>query len=113
MEHWSFRIRESIKMSPVMNGLRAITGVFTFLHDKLYPGFFLEDVMIHNETAEQAFAEYHRNHKSYFRQKYQTAILWASGSGGRQNQTDREAIDVVVGEAADYPNGLLDVIKKS
>lgn len=103
---------ESIGLPPVMNGPRAITEFLTFLHDKLYPGFSFEDVNIHIETPEQAFAEYHIHHKSGIsgkdiKQQFFGHLEAADGKIKRL----REAIDVVVAAEAIYPNGLSDVIK--
>ncbi len=102
----------SIGLPPVMTGPRAITEFLSFLHGKLYPGFSFEDVNIHIETAEQAFAEYHINHKSGIsgkdiKQQFFGHLEAADGKIKRL----REAIDVVVAAEAIYPNGLLDVIK--
>jgi uncharacterized protein len=103
---------ESIGLPPVMTGPRAITEFLSFLHGKLYPGFSFEDVNIHIETPEQAFAEYHINHKSGIsgkdiKQQFFGHLEAADGKIKRL----REAIDVVVAAEAIYPNGLLDVIK--
>jgi uncharacterized protein len=103
---------KSIGLPPVMTGPRAITEFLSFLHGKLYPGFSFEDVNIHIETAEQAFAEYHINHKSGIsgkdiKQQFFGHLEAADGKIKRL----REAIDVVVAAEAIYPNGLLDVIK--
>ena len=103
---------ESIGLPPVMTGPRAITEFLSFLHGKLYPGFSFEDVNIHIETPEQAFAEYHINHKSGIsgkdiKQQFFGHLEAADGKITRL----REAIDVVVAAEAIYPNGLLDVIK--
>jgi uncharacterized protein len=103
---------ESIGLPPVMTGPRAITEFLSFLHGKLYPGFSFEDVDIHIETPEQAFAEYHINHKSGIsgkdiKQRFFGHLEAADGKIKRL----REAIDVVVAAEAIYPNSLLDVIK--
>jgi uncharacterized protein len=103
----------SIGLPPVMNGPRAITEFLTFLHGTLYPGFSFEDVRFHIETPEQAFAEYHINHKSGIsgkdvKQQFFGHLEAADGKIKRL----REAIDVVVAAEAIYPNGLADVIKK-
>jgi uncharacterized protein len=103
---------KSIGLPPVMTGPRAITEFLSFLHGKLYPGFSFEDVNIHIETAEQAFAEYHINHKSGIsgkdiKQQFFGHLEAADGKIKRL----REAIDVVVAAEAIYPNSLLDVIK--
>ena len=94
-----------IGLPPVMNGPRAITEFLTFLHDKLYPGFSFEDVDIHIETPEQAFAEYHIHHKSGIsgkdiKQQFFGHLEAADGKIKRL----REAIDVVVAAEAIYPN---------
>ena len=67
---------------------------------------------IHIETPEQAFAEYHINHKSGIsgkdvKQQFFGHLESADGKIKRL----REAIDVVVAAEAIYPNGLADVIK--
>ena len=103
----------SIGLPPTMNGPRAITDFLSFLHSTLYPGFSFEDVKIHIHTPEQAFAEYHINHKSGIsgkdvKQQFFGHLEAADGKIKRL----REAIDVVVAAEAIYPNGLLDVIKK-
>jgi hypothetical protein len=54
----------SIGLPPVLKGPGEITKFLTFLHGTLYPGFSFEDVKIHIDTPDQAFAEYHINHKS-------------------------------------------------
>ena len=103
---------KSIGLPPVMTGPRAITEFLSFLHGKLDPGFSFEDVKIHIETAEQAFAEYHIHHKSGIsgkdiKQQFFGHLEAADGKIKRL----REAIDVVVAAEAIYPNGLSDVIK--
>ena len=103
----------SIGFPPVMTGPRAITEFLTFLHATLYPGFSFEDVNIHIETPEQAFAEYHINHKSGItgkavRQQFFGHLEAADGKIKRL----REAIDVVVAAEAIFPNGLADVVAK-
>ena len=103
---------KSIGLPPVMTGPRAITEFLSFLHGKLYPGFSFEDVDIHIETPEQAFAEYHIHHKSGIsgkdiKQQFFGHLEAADGKIKRL----REAIDVVVAAEAIYPNGLSDVIK--
>jgi uncharacterized protein len=103
---------KSIGLPPVMTGPRAITEFLSFLHGKLYPGFSFEDVKIHIETAEQAFAEYHINHKSGISGKDIKRQFFGhlEAADGKIKRL-REAIDVVVAAEAIYPNGLLDVIK--
>jgi hypothetical protein len=101
----------SIGLPPVMNGPRAITEFLTFLHGTLYPGFSFEDVKIHIDNAEQAFAEYHINHKSGIsgkevKQQFFGHLEAADGKIKRL----REAIDVVVAAEAIYPKGLAEVI---
>jgi hypothetical protein len=96
-----------------MSGPRAITEFLSFLHGKLYPGFSFEDVKVHIDTPEQAFAEYHINHKSGIsgkdvKQQFFGHLEAADGKIKRL----REAIDVVVAAEAIYPNGLADLIKK-
>jgi uncharacterized protein len=103
----------SIGLPPVMSGPRAITEFLSFLHGKLYPGFSFEDVKVHIDTPEQAFAEYHINHKSGIsgkdvKQQFFGHLEAADGKIKRL----REAIDVVVAAEAIYPNGLADLIKK-
>ena len=102
----------SIGLPPVMTGPKAITDFLSFLHGSLYPGFSFEDVKIHIDTPEQAFAEYHINHKSGIsgkdvKQQFFGHLEAADGKIKRL----REAIDVVVAAEAIYPNGLADVIK--
>ena len=102
----------SIGLPPVMTGPRAITEFLSFLHGTLYPGFSFEDVKIHIDTPEQAFAEYHINHKSGIsgkdvKQQFFGHLEAADGKIKRL----REAIDVVVAAEAIYPNGLAEVIK--
>ena len=102
----------SIGLPPVMTGPKAITEFLSFLHGKLYPGFSFEEVKIHIETPQQAFAEYHINHRSGIsgkdvKQQFFGHLEAADGKIKRL----REAIDVVVAAEAIYPNGLADVIK--
>ena len=104
---------ESIGLPPVMNGPRAITEFLTFLHDKLYPVSLSRTSTSTSRLPEQAFAEYHINHKSGIsgkdiKQQFFGHLEAADGKIKRL----REAIDVVVAAEAIYPNGLLDVIKK-
>jgi hypothetical protein len=103
----------SIGLPPVMTGPKAIIEFLSFLHGKLYPGFSFENVQVHLETPEQAFAEYHINHKSGISGKdiKQQFFGHLESSGGKIKRL-REAIDVVVAAEAIYPNGLADVIKK-
>ena len=102
----------SIGLAPVMTGPRAIIEFLSFLHGTLYPGFSFEDVKIHIDTPEQAFAKYHINHKSGIsgkdvKQQFFGHLEAADGKIKRL----REAIDVVVAAEAIYPNGLAEVIK--
>ena len=102
----------SIGLPPVMTGPRAINEFLSFLHGTLYPGFSFENVNIHIETPQQAFAEYHINHRSGIwgkdvKQQFFGHLEAADGKIKRL----REAIDVIVAAEAIYPNGLLDVIK--
>ena len=102
----------SIGLPPVMAGPKAIVEFLSFLHGTLYPGFAFEDVNIHIETSQQAFAEYHINHRSGIsgkdvKQQFFGHLEAADGKIKRL----REAIDVVVAAEAIYPNGLADVIK--
>ena len=102
----------SIGLPPVMTGPRAIIEFLSFLHGTLYPGFSFENVNIHIETPQQAFAEYHINHRSGIsgkdvKQQFFGHLEAADGKIKRL----REAIDVVVAAEAIYPNGLADVIK--
>jgi hypothetical protein len=103
----------SIGLPPVMSGPRAITEFLSFLHGKLYPGFSFEDVKVHIDTPEQAFAEYHINHKSGISGKdvKQQFFGYLEAADGKIKRL-REAIDVVVAAEAIYPNGLADLIKK-
>jgi uncharacterized protein len=103
----------SIGLPPVMSGPRAITEFLSFLHGKLYPGFSFEDVKVHIDTPEQAFAEYHINHKSGISGKdvQQQFFGHLEAADGKIKRL-REAIDVVVAAEAIYPNGLADLIKK-
>ena len=85
---------ESIGFPPVMTGPRAITEFLSFLHGKLYPDFSFEDVNIHIETPEQAFAEYHINHKWVSRAKTSSSNflgIWkrrtAKSSGSARRST--------------------------
>ena len=87
----------SIGLPPVMTGPSAISEFLSFLHDTLYPGFSFEDVKVHIDTPEQAFAEYHINHKSGIsgkdvKQQFFGHLESADGKIKRL----REAIDVVV-----------------
>jgi uncharacterized protein len=102
----------SIGLPPVMSGPKAIVEFLSFLHGKLYPGFSFEDIKIHIDTPQQAFAEYHINHKSGIsgkdvKQQFFGHLEAADGKIKRL----REAIDVIVAAEAIYPNGLADVIK--
>jgi hypothetical protein len=102
----------SIGLPPVMAGPKGITEFLNFLHGKLYPGFSFENVKVHLETPEQAFAEYHINHRSGIsgkdvKQQFFGHLEAAEGKIKRL----REAIDVVVAAEAIYPNGLADVMK--
>jgi uncharacterized protein len=102
----------SIGLAPVMTGPKAIVEFLSFLHGTLYPGFSFEDVKIHIETPQQAFAEYHINHRSGIsgkdvKQQFFGHLEAADGKIKRL----REAIDVIVAAEAIYPNGLADVIK--
>ena len=102
----------SIGLAPVMTGPRAIIEFLSLLHGTLYSGFSFENVKIHIDTPEQAFAEYHINHKSGIsgkdvKQQFFGHLEAADGKIKRL----REAIDVVVAAEAIYPNGLAEVIK--
>jgi hypothetical protein len=102
----------SIGLPPAMKGPAAIKEFLSFLHGKLYPGFSFENVRIHIETPQQAFAEYHINRRSGIsgkdvKQQFFGHLEAADGKIKRL----REAIDVIVAAEAIYPSGLLDVIK--
>ena len=76
------------------------------------PRILFEDVKVHIETPEQAFAEYHIKHRSGIsgkdvKQQFFGHLEAADGKIKRL----REAIDVVVAAEAIYPKGLADVIK--
>jgi hypothetical protein len=103
----------SIGLPPVLTGPAEIAKFLGFLHGTLYPGFRFEKVVIHIETPEQVFAEYH--------------IVNPSGISGRnikqqffghlQAQAGKiqrlvEAIDVVVAAEAIFPEGLAAVVAK-
>jgi hypothetical protein len=103
----------SIGLPPVLKGPQEITRFLSFLHGTLYPGFTFEAVKIHIDTADQAFAEYHINHKSGIsgkevRQQFFGHLQAEDGKIARL----REAIDVIVAAEAIYPNGLADVLAK-
>jgi uncharacterized protein len=103
----------SIGLPPVLTGPAEITKFLAFLHGALYPGFAFENVKVHLATPEQAFAEYHINHKSGIsgkevKQQFFGHLEAANGKISRL----REAIDVVVAAEAIYPNGLADVLAK-
>ncbi len=103
----------SIGMPPVNTGAAEVTKFLGFLHSTLYPGFVFQNVKIHLETPDQAFAEYHINHKSGIsgkdvRQQFFGHLEAANGKIKRL----REAIDVVIAAEAIYPNGLADVLAK-
>jgi hypothetical protein len=101
----------SIGLPPVLKGPGEITKFLTFLHGTLYPGFSFEDVKIHIDTPDQAFAEYHINHKSGISGKsvQQQFFGHLEAKNGKIVRL-REAIDVVVAAEAIYPNGLTDVL---
>ncbi len=103
----------SIGLPPVLTGPDEITKFLAFLHDALYPGFAFESVKVHLEAPDQAFAEYHINHKSGISGKdvKQQFFGHLEAEGGKIRRL-REAIDVVVAAEAIYPNGLADVIAK-
>jgi hypothetical protein len=103
----------SIGLPPVLTGPDEITKFLTFLHDTLYPGFAFENVAVHLETPDQAFAEYHINHKSGVNGKavQQQFFGHLEAEGGKIRRL-REAIDVVVAADAIFPNGLADVLAK-
>ena len=103
----------SIGLPPVLKGTEEITKFLTFLHGTLYPGFSFEEVKIHIDTPDQAFAEYHINHKSGISGKsvQQQFFGHLEAKDGKIARL-REAIDVVVAAEAIYPNGLADVLAK-
>lgn len=103
----------SIGMPPVTTGPADIAKFLGFLHDTMYPGFAFENVKVHLQTPDQAFAEYQINHKSGItgkevRQQFFGHLEAADGKIKRL----REAVDVIVVAEAIYPNGLTDVIAK-
>ncbi len=103
----------SIGFPAVLTGPAEIAKFLGFLHDTLYPGFVFEEVKIHLCELEQAFAEYHINHRSgisgrLVRQQFFGHLEAADGKIRRL----REAIDVIVAAEALYPNGLADVLAK-
>jgi hypothetical protein len=101
----------SIGLPPVLKGPGEITKFLTFLHGTLYPGFSFEDAKIHIDTPDQAFAEYHINHKSGISGKsVQQQFFGHLEAKNSKIVRLREAIDVVVAAEAIYPNGLTDVL---
>jgi len=103
----------SIGFPSVLTGPSEIAKFLGFLHGTLYPGFVFEEVKIHLHEPEQAFAEYHINHRSgisgkLVRQQFFGHLEAAQGKIRRL----REAIDVVVAAEALYPNGLADLVAK-
>jgi hypothetical protein len=103
----------SIGLPPVLAGREAVTNFLTFLHGSLYPGFAFQAVKVHLHTADQAFAEYHINHRSGISGKdVQQQFFGHLEAEGGQIRRLREAIDVVVAADAIYPNGLADVLAK-
>ena len=68
---------------------------------------------IHIDTPDQAFAEYHINHKSGISGKsvQQQFFGHLEARDGKITRL-REAIDVVVAAEAIYPNGIADVLAK-
>ncbi len=103
----------SIGLPPVLTGAQEISKFLGFLHETLYPGFAFEEVRVHLDSTDQAFAEYHIHHKSGISGKEirQQFFGHLEAEGGRIRRL-REAIDVVVAAEAIYPNGLKDVIAK-
>src|SRR5271154_867408 len=103
----------SIGLPPVVKGPTEITKFLGWLHGTLYPGFSFEQVKIHIDTPDQAFAEYHINHKSGISGKDVREQFFGhlEAKGGKIARL-REAIDVVVAAEAIYPNGLADVLAK-
>jgi uncharacterized protein len=103
----------SISLPPVLKGPAEITKFLGFLHGQLYPGFAFEQVKVHLDTPDQAFAEYHVNHASGITHKSvkQQFFGHLEAKGGKIARL-REAIDVVVAAEAIYPNGLADVLAK-
>jgi len=103
----------SIGFPPVLTGPGEIAKFLGFLHDTLYPGFVFDDVKIHLHEPEQAFAEYHINHRSGISGKLvgQQFFGHLEAAQGKIKRL-REAIDVVVAAEALYPNGLADLLAK-
>jgi uncharacterized protein len=101
----------SIGLPPVLAGSEEIAKFLGFLHGTLYPGFSFEEVKVHIDTPDQAFAEYHINHKSGISGKEvrQQFFGHLESKDGKITRL-REAIDVVVAADAIYPNGLADVL---
>ena len=103
----------SIGLPPVLTGPEEITKFLSFLHGTLYPGFAFANVRVHLETPDQAFAEYHINHRSGIsgkdvRQQFFGQLEAEAGKIRRL----REAIDVIVAAEAIFPNGLADLLAK-
>ena len=93
--------RPSSRVRPRSRNFSAI------LHGQLYPGFAFEQVKVHLDTPDQAFAEYHINHTSGISHKdvKQQFFGHLEAKDGKIMRL-REAIDVVVAAEAIYPNGL-------
>jgi hypothetical protein len=103
----------SIGLPPVLKGPAEITKFLGFLHGQLYPGFAFEQVKVHLDTPEQAFAEYHIDHASGISHKnVKQQFFGHLEAKGVKIARLREAIDVVVAAEAIYPNGLADVLAK-
>jgi hypothetical protein len=97
----------SIGLPPVLKGPANIEKFLGFLHDTLYPGFKFEKVIIHIETAQQVFAEYHINNKSGISGKNvkQQFFGYLTAYQGKI-QSLIEANDVIVAAEAIFPQGL-------
>ncbi len=101
----------SIGLPPILTGPQEIGKFLVFLHDTLYPQFKFEKVVIHIDTPEQVFAEYHINNKSgisgrSIQQQFFGHLQAQSG----KIQRLVEAIDVIVAAEAIFPEGLGAVI---
>ena len=103
----------SIGLPPVLTGPEEIGKFLAFLHGTLYPQFKFEKVVIHIDTPEQVFAEYHIINKSGISgRSIQQQFFGHLRAQDGKIQRLVEAIDVIVAAEAIFPEGLGAVVAK-
>ncbi len=103
----------SIGLPAVLTGPANIERFLDFLHETLYPGFQLEKVIIHIETAQQVFAEYHIvNRSGVSGQNVKQQFFGHLTAGDGKIHRLVEAIDVIVAVEAIFPEGLAAITER-